>query len=78
MAELHQCHIEGDLVLFSEVEKESEKGLFMNRRLLLMVKNKFICYLSSPEAPIPFTLHQLEKSTKTIVPLSSISRLHYQ
>jgi|JI10StandDraft_1071094.scaffolds.fasta_scaffold1804350_1 hypothetical protein len=43
-----------------------------------MAKNKFICYLSSPETPLPRTLQLLQREAKTVVPLSTIHRLHYQ
>jgi hypothetical protein len=47
----------------------------MNKRLLLMMENHYICYLSQPNIHFPFTNDYLEKNVKLRVPLKQINKI---
>lgn len=47
----------------------------MNKRLLLMLENQFISYLSQPNIHFPFTRDFISKNAKMIVPLAQIKKV---
>ena len=60
MAELQKRElVTGETIYFSLVEKQSERGFSLNKRIFLMLENQFICYLSSPKTDFPLTLDHL-------------------
>jgi hypothetical protein len=47
----------------------------MNKRLLLMVEDKFVCYLSSPKTDFPLTSDYIAKNAKMLVPLKQLMKI---
>lgn len=72
----HTSRLDNDnTVYFSVVEKESERKFSMNKRLLLMLDNYYLCYFSQPNIDFPLTNEYVEKNAKLKVPLQQINKV---
>lgn len=47
----------------------------MNKRLLLMLENHYLSYLSQPNIHFPFTNDYIQKNAKMIVPLAQVNKI---
>jgi hypothetical protein len=65
----------GDVVYYSIVEKESEKGLSFNKRLFFLMENQFFGYLSSSKDDFAFTHQYFIDNAKVYIELRNLTKI---